>query len=310
MNILRSTAIIGLLPTIAVAASLQVMIDGRATVFSDVPSDAWFAVHVKSAAEAGVVSGYKNANGTLTGRFGPSNFVTVGEALKIASEGAGYDETTYGAGVTGHWAVVYLPVATAEGFDMALEKHRSAEGFDAPATRAEVASLIAGAFKVTHPGAISNRYTDVNASTPYADAIEALSLSGIIGGDTDAQGNFTGTFRPNERINRAEVVKIIMNARGSYGLRTDGPLSAGVTYTEEGFDPPELRVKAGTTVVFANRVSEAYIASDPHPTHTDLPEFQSGLLKFSGYSFIFTEKGTWGYHNHLKPSHRGTIIVE
>ncbi|MDP3726055.1 MAG: hypothetical protein Q8R36_02565, partial [bacterium] len=29
----------------------------------------------------------------------------------------------------------------------------------------------------------------------------------------------------------------------------------------------------------------------------------------SSWVFIFNETGSWGYHNHLEASHRGTIVV-
>jgi len=78
------------------------------------------------------------------------------------------------------------------------------------------------------------------------------------------------------------------------------------------FDPPSLTVKAGTTVTWTNQGSAPHqIASDPHPTHTDLPGLQSAVLSTSqSYSFTFTKKGIWGYHCHLHPAMTGTIIVE
>ncbi|MFH0770145.1 MAG: beta-propeller domain-containing protein [Candidatus Peregrinibacteria bacterium] len=54
-------------------------------------------------------------------------------------------------------------------------------------------------------------FADVNASTPYGEAISALEESGVIGGYND------GTFRPSATINRAEFLKIVLEAREDGG---------------------------------------------------------------------------------------------
>ncbi len=78
------------------------------------------------------------------------------------------------------------------------------------------------------------------------------------------------------------------------------------------FDPAEVTVNAGDTVVWTNKeVNSHQIASDPHPTHILLPDLESGILATNQtYSFKFTEKGTFTYHDHLNPAITGTIIVQ
>lgn len=86
-----------------------------------------------------------------------------------------------------------------------------------------------------------------------------------------------------------------------------------VTYNESGFSPSILRVKVGAAVVFKNADSEPlWVASNPHPIHTDYSGFDAkrGYGKGESYSFTFTKSGTWKYHNHLNPSEGGTIIIE
>lgn len=86
-----------------------------------------------------------------------------------------------------------------------------------------------------------------------------------------------------------------------------------VTYSESGFSPSILRVKVGATVIFKNADSEPlWVASNPHPIHTDYSGFDAkrGYGKGESYSFTFTKSGTWKYHNHLNPGEGGTIIVE
>ncbi len=94
-----------------------------------------------------------------------------------------------------------------------------------------------------------------------------------------------------------------------------------VTYTDSGFSPKSLTIKKGETVTWINQSSESlWVASNPHPTHSGYPTkggcisstFDSckPITKGESWSFTFDIVGTWGYHNHLNPSSRGTIIVQ
>ena len=98
-----------------------------------------------------------------------------------------------------------------------------------------------------------------------------------------------------------------------------------VKITSSGFEPKTLTVKAGTTVTFVNEDSNKHWpASAMHPTHTLYPgsgiekcgtgeeifDTCKGLAQGESFSFTFNEKGSWKYHDHLKVSSTGTIIVE
>ncbi|OGM93352.1 hypothetical protein A2333_02920 [Candidatus Wolfebacteria bacterium RIFOXYB2_FULL_49_7] len=85
-----------------------------------------------------------------------------------------------------------------------------------------------------------------------------------------------------------------------------------VRYTPAGFSPAPLVVSAGDMVVFRNEsTADMWVASAPHPVHTDYPGFDAMRPYAQGesYSFIFTRVGTWKYHNHLNPTHYGSIVV-
>ncbi len=300
------------------------MIDGRLVTFDDVPQSAWFATYVRESAEASIVSGYRDTQGNLTGKFGPNNSITVAEALKIASEGAGYNEGLYATKVNSgvdHWASSYVSVAKAESFPVIGR----GGNIDRAASRAEVAALFVAAFRVNTTGASAgSRYTDVKANTDFALAIEVLSRDHVVSGDTDIEGQATGTFRPTQNINRAEVAKMIIEARAAYGTPGNGrgpsEESGGdqatenlVTYTDAGFAPQVLRIQQGKTVQFRNdSTGKLRVASDPHPFHTALPGFDAGRDFAPGetYVYTFTQAGSWGYHNHLKSTDQGTIVVE
>lgn len=373
-----------ILPAVVLAPLLAVT-STYAVQFTDVPSSAWFAPYVSQAVEEGVVAGYKDQYGNATGKFGPENPVTVGEALKISLEGAGYD-TSRGVGY-GHWAAKYMSVALGLGFDMMQVQGLN---LDRPATRAEVSSLIVDAFKVDHSTFIGGQYLDVNAGTPYASAIHALTKTSIVAGDKDAAGNPVGRFRPTEQVNRAEAVKIVIGARAAYGTpghgtyvsssssRSSSRSSSGackiqdcgpapampnwqcpngsiagpsceklpdgrcgwlirqcsissssssrssssskhaaqtyiITYTDNGFQPSFLAVRVNDVVKFRNQSTVGmWIASNPHPTHSDYPELDQRASVNAGgeYAFTFKKVGVWGFHNDLKLSTQAVISVD
>lgn len=104
---------------------------------------------------------------------------------------------------------------------------------------------------------------------------------------------------------------------------TDQALSGQniVTYTDLGYSPSALRVKAGATVVFQNNSSRSmWTASAVHPAHTIYPttggcigstfDTCKGIQPDSFWSFKFNIAGAWKYHNHLNPSDTGAIVVE
>ena len=99
------------------------------------------------------------------------------------------------------------------------------------------------------------------------------------------------------------------------------PATYVVRVTQEGFEPSTLSIRQGDTVVWTNTVTRhVWVASDPHPVHTNYPTtggcigstFDScGEMSIDqNFSFTFNEAGSWGYHDHTSPGMRGTIIVE
>ena len=100
-----------------------------------------------------------------------------------------------------------------------------------------------------------------------------------------------------------------------------------IKITSSGFSPKKVTVKAGTTVTFVNQDSnQHWPASAMHPTHTLYPgssitkcdtseqskifDACKGLAQGGAFSFTFTEKGSWKYHDHLSISSTGTVVVE
>jgi plastocyanin len=89
--------------------------------------------------------------------------------------------------------------------------------------------------------------------------------------------------------------------------------TAFIRITEDGFQSSSLKIKAGTAVVWTNDDTEPHrIASNPYPTHKDLPSLdsKSNIDTNGTYRYTFKQKGTFGYHDELNPEINGTIIVE
>ena len=100
-----------------------------------------------------------------------------------------------------------------------------------------------------------------------------------------------------------------------------------ITYTYSTYSPNTLIVSVGTQVIFKNQsTGSMWPASNAHPSHTLYPG--SSTNKCGGleadtifdacgsiqggdeWSFIFTQQGTWLYHDHNRPNLGGIIIVE
>lgn len=85
-----------------------------------------------------------------------------------------------------------------------------------------------------------------------------------------------------------------------------------ITYTDNGFEPFTITIKINTNVTFTNKSNGMmWIASNPHPAHTDLPGFdqKNSIGKGGLYTYTFSKIGTWKYHNHNAPEKTGVVIV-
>src|SRR5262245_1320536 len=69
------------------------------------------------------------------------------------------------------------------------------------------------------------------------------------------------------------------NSTNNTSNNTDNQNASVIIYTDEGFQPAELTVKAGTTVTVKNNASDSLqFDSDPHPQHTDNVELNVGFI--------------------------------
>jgi hypothetical protein len=200
--------------------------------FSDVPSGQWYTSVIEQAAKQGFVSGYTDAQGQLTGRFGPTNPVTRAEAMKMALTAA--DIEILPSAIEGeHWFGPYERSAERNGIRFPAGYLRY---LDKAATRAEVAqiftSVYAGGY---HFGdTMGCLYTDVPYDHALFTAISDITKLDVMVGDgrdsavdvewgdpdTDILAPCVPTtFRPDAQINRAEAAKVAVTARQRVGTR-------------------------------------------------------------------------------------------
>ncbi|EKD92840.1 MAG: Tenascin-X, partial [uncultured bacterium] len=193
----------------------------EAIEFADVPFDgeseeqAWFYDDVIGMREEGIVSGYKDASGEMTGEFGPSNPVTVAEALKMTLESSGLGEASGDAqdpGAQGQWFEGYVKQAE----DLGLQINDSIEDWNAPCQREDVAVMIGEVFELGGEDTdYEGVFPDVEPTDPYGGYFQAVYDNDIMTGDGDTQN-----FRPEEGINRAEISKVMNKALEVYEYNT------------------------------------------------------------------------------------------
>lgn len=81
---------------------------------------------------------------------------------------------------------------------------------------------------------------------------------------------------------------------------------------EDGWHPRQLLIEPGETATFVNKSRNAFWpASNSHPAYEQYSAFDAGHPIASGesWSFVFTQKGQWGFHDHLRSFYTGMVIV-
>jgi len=123
---------------------------------------------------------------------------------------------------------------------------------------------------------------------------------------------------------------ISVNASGSMETDLETPVDSilergefhVISYTKEGFRPETLTIEQGETVRFVNNSNGGmWVASAIHPTHAAYPikgendclgssfDQCDDSLPGSFWEFTFDAEGEHGYHNHVRASDWGKVIV-
>lgn len=190
---------------------VTVRVDGKEIALTDVLKTAWYAGYVVGAAEQNILSGYRNEDGTPTGKFGPENVVSLAELAKIAHRLGGIDETLTkstprNVRANSQWYEDYIASAEEHGWPAFAD---ITQDLTRPATRGEVLMTLLQAMDIPLRWQKGSIFLDVTMRTPYAAAIETAHVEGFVSGRKDEAGNDTGIFGPTDPINRAELSKII-----------------------------------------------------------------------------------------------------
>ena len=211
--------------------------------FTDVSADAWFYAPVKALYELGLTNGSGAPD-----RFDPTGDLTVAEVVTMASRLRSLYETgdseagrdAYG-GDGAEWYRPYVSHLQGEGMIGGELEGR----YDHPATRAEMAHVLAGALpqELLDPinrEAVSSGYAwgsyirDVTEETPYREDILLLYDWGMASG-----GDSAGSFRPDSRILRSEAAAMV--ARLAYpGLRVELDWEILPLYSKKGYTLSEM----------------------------------------------------------------------
>lgn len=211
---------------------VTVQINGQTVVFEDVPLGMWFSEPIYNALNTKMVSGDKDADGKLLGRFRPDGMVAISELVKMAHTIANIDVSglTDKKPVnplvgTGAWFTPYF--VSAESLDWHVFRDTMIDP-NRPARRSEVIATLLQALDVPKVWAKGKTFADVPSRIPHADAIETAAQAGLIKWNKDSP--ILENFRPDDPLNRAELAQIITKAIELYIKDTPRQFNNGQSY--------------------------------------------------------------------------------
>ena len=167
--------------------------------------ESWYYDEVMGLKNEGILTGYKDSEGELTGYFAPEATITYAEMLKLAlevSQQGASTETPTDTSAIGQWYEGY--VAQAESLDLSV----LGADWNSNITRHDAVVLISevlGLYK--NVDAYNGEFPDVSTSDPDSIHFAAVYEYGVFTGDAD-----TGKLRPDDTMNRAEAAKVVFTA--------------------------------------------------------------------------------------------------
>lgn len=99
--------------------------------------------------------------------------------------------------------------------------------------------------------------------------------------------------------------------KSSSHQRAPLPKEVTITLTKKGFTPSQVTIQVGSAVRWVNKSgSPETVNSDNYPTNQLHKELNFGIFaNGSSVTYIFKAPGTYGYHNQLRHTQEGKIIV-
>lgn len=97
-----------------------------------------------------------------------------------------------------------------------------------------------------------------------------------------------------------------------FAKKGGAPYETTIAITASGFQPGNITVKAGDTVVWKNQGAiTGNVSSAPHPAHTDYSPLNLGdIAPGASVSLTLPTAGAYRFHNHLNPSQFGSVTVQ
>lgn len=260
--------------------------------FTDLDESAWYAPYVAPIVFWGIASGYRDAAGNFTGRFGPGDPVTVAQLMKMAMHAARIDVKRCAGEATpstaDHWAMPYVACGQA----LRLRILRKRLDIDRPILRGEAVALIHDVFRTDVPP-LSSAFADTRHH-PYSSDIAYAAARQIVSGPTDLDGRPTGSFLPQSPLTRAETAKMLfltIHTEQSGGTELLHPVILDLHARNYKFSPATLTVRRSQPVMIRIRSEglhtftlEAFhidhIISKPEESIVFIPD-RSGTFRFA-----------------------------
>ena len=112
------------------------------------------------------------------------------------------------------------------------------------------------------------------------------------------------------------IILVFLSGCTSYNQQADDTTSGSATTQQPktynvgiknfGFDPSELKIKTGDSVIWTNRDSTPHTVTSDSGAGVNSQTLSEGQT----YSYTFNQPGTYNYHCSIHPDMKGVVTVE
>ena len=185
------------MPGSKVTVSAEFIEEQAASIFADVPADAYYAKAVEWAVKKGIT------NGKTNGLFGSNDPCTRGQIVTFLWRAAGSPVVNYAMDLADVSGDAYYAEAVRWALSQGITTGTADGRFtpDATCTRAQGMTFLFRASKASADGAPA--FSDVAADAYYAEAVKWATDNGITNGTTSS------TFSPGSGCTRAQIVTFL-----------------------------------------------------------------------------------------------------